>query len=217
MVTRGTKYYTPGEVAAHNTHSDCWVSFLGKVYDLTELCQNNSGNVLLKPILANAGKDISHWFDPKTKDVKTHVHPVTGCVVPFTPMGRFLHVPPPFPRSDWSNTFGTPWWKETRYCVGTLSVRTRKIRIINTLTLQEQVIEVCAEETMNEILQRYKVYNSHASSYTWKYFGNNLDMSKSLEENGIKDEGEDMYTLRLDEEEFLPPINLYFNDDLTEY
>lgn len=67
-------------------------------------------------------------------------------------MGRFLHVPPPFPRSDWSNTFGTPWWKETRYCVGTLSVRTRKIRIINTLTLQEQVIEVRGGERGHKIL-----------------------------------------------------------------
>eukprot|EP01047_Picozoa_sp_COSAG01_P127862 COSAG01_NODE_57158_length_314_cov_0.706977_1_plen_24_part_10 len=22
-------YYTPAEVAVHNTHTDCWVSFLG--------------------------------------------------------------------------------------------------------------------------------------------------------------------------------------------
>ena len=41
-------------------------------------------------------------------------------------------------------------------------------------------------------------------------------MKKTLIENGVMDEGEDMYSLRLDEEEFLPPINLYFNDDLTE-
>jgi len=27
------------------------------------------GSILLKPIVTNAGKDISHWFDPKTKDV----------------------------------------------------------------------------------------------------------------------------------------------------
>jgi hypothetical protein len=172
---------------------------------------------LLKPIVVNAGKDISHWFDPNTKDLKMHVHPTTGCLVPYTPMGRFIHVPPPFPRSDWANNFGVPWWKDSRYCVGKLSARTRKIRIINSLTLQEQIIEVCAEETLNEILLRYKPYNSHASSYTWKYFEKNLDMSKTLEQNGIKDEGEEMYTLKLDEEMFLPPINLYFNDDLTEY
>ena len=29
----------------------------------------HAGDVLLKPIVANAGKDISHWFDPDTKDV----------------------------------------------------------------------------------------------------------------------------------------------------
>ena len=82
------RYYTPSEVAAHNTSSDCWVSFLGKVYNLTPLCEEHSGiivntahyrdhssrsvgSVLLKPIVTHAGKDISHWFDPKTKDVIT--------------------------------------------------------------------------------------------------------------------------------------------------
>lgn len=89
------RYYTPKEVAAHNTPGDCWVSYLGNVYDLTSLCKEFTGehgklykcytmlrniitimvilfllgDVLLKPIVANAGKDISHWFDPDTKDV----------------------------------------------------------------------------------------------------------------------------------------------------
>lgn len=85
------RYYTPSEVAAHNTSSDCWVSFLGKVYNLTPLCEEHAGiteqcghcedqccdqlfflslgSVLLKPIVTHAGKDISHWFEPKTKDV----------------------------------------------------------------------------------------------------------------------------------------------------
>ena len=31
------RYYTPYEVAQHNTPDDCWVSFLGSVYDLTRL------------------------------------------------------------------------------------------------------------------------------------------------------------------------------------
>ena len=84
------RYFTPREVAAHNTPADCWVSYLGKVYDLTPLCKEHAGilstlkfiifcklyrnfsaagNVLLKPILTNAGRDISHWFDPESKDV----------------------------------------------------------------------------------------------------------------------------------------------------
>ena len=32
-------------------------------------------------------------------------------------------------------------------------------------------VQVCSEETMNEILQRYLPTNSHAKSYTWKYNG----------------------------------------------
>lgn len=68
--SRRPRYFTPKEVAAHNTADDCWVSYLGCVYDLTPFCTENSGNVLLKPIVAHAGKDISHWFDPVTKDVR---------------------------------------------------------------------------------------------------------------------------------------------------
>lgn len=67
--TKRPKYYTPNEVSVHNTLKDLWVSFLGKVYDLTPLCEKNAGDVLLKPIIEAAGKDISHWFDKKTKDV----------------------------------------------------------------------------------------------------------------------------------------------------
>ena len=67
-----SRYYTPNEVALHNTPSDLWVSFLGKVYDLTDLVKNNLENDLIAPILAVAGQDISHWFNPRTGDIKTH-------------------------------------------------------------------------------------------------------------------------------------------------
>ena len=45
------------------------------------------------------------------------------------------------------------------------------------------MIEVCTEETVNEILARYLNYNSHAGSYTWKYKGNELSMSNTLGKN----------------------------------
>ncbi len=63
------RYFTASEVAVHNIPSDCWVSFLGVVYNLTSLCEKYAGDILLKPIVAYAGKDISHWFDLQTKDV----------------------------------------------------------------------------------------------------------------------------------------------------
>lgn len=69
---------------------------------------------------------------------------------------------------------------------------------------------------MNEILERYLPYNSHAKSYTWKYYMKNMDMDKTLKENGVEDESEDFFELGMDEDEFLPPISLFFNDDLTE-
>lgn len=37
------KYFTPAEVAAHNTADDLWVSFLGKVCDLTPLMSRHKG------------------------------------------------------------------------------------------------------------------------------------------------------------------------------
>jgi len=210
------RYYTPNEVSVHNTIEDLWVSFLGKVYNLTPLCEQYKGDVLLKPIIQEAGKDISHWFDKKTRDIRAHIDPITGCRIPYTPSGRFIHIAPPCPSSDWANDFGRPWWKDETYVVGYLSQKTRTIKVINTLTSQDQVIEVCSEESMMEILQRYLVYNFHAASYTWKYNGKNLDINQSLQENGIEDEDEEFYKLSMNDDTFLPAIHLYFNDDLTE-
>ena len=78
------------------------------------------------------------------------------------------------------------------------------------------VSQVCSEETMTEILARYLRYNAHAASYTWKYDSRNLDMDKTLEENGIPDEDEEFYKLSMNDDTFLQAIHLYFNDDLTE-
>jgi len=37
------KYFTPNEVSIHNTQKDIWISFLGKVYDLTPLSLQHQG------------------------------------------------------------------------------------------------------------------------------------------------------------------------------
>ncbi|XP_044198182.1 cytochrome b5 domain-containing protein 1 [Thunnus albacares] len=210
------KYFTPREVAAHNTAEDLWVSFLGKVRDLTPLMTQHKGDALLLPIMECAGKDISSWFDPETKDVLRYVHPLTNCVGYYTPRGRFVHIPPAGPRSDWASVIGRPWWRDERYEVGLLSAKTRWIRVINTLTSQEQQLEVCSEETLAEILQRYLRYNSHARSYTWKYDGAILDMNATLGENNVPDDDHQLERLRLDRDLFIPAILLHFNDDLTE-
>ena len=127
-----------------------------------------------------------------------------------------MHMPPDGPESDWNSTeFIVPWWQDERYCIGKLTKQTRPIRIINTLTKHDNVVEVASEETINEILDRYLVINAHAASYTFKRLGKVLDMGKSLEANGIPDDTEEMKRLGLPTDDYVPAIHLYFNDDLT--
>lgn len=40
-------------------------------------------------------------------------------------------------------------------------------------------------------------------------------MAKTLEENGIIDESEELRELGIDFDDYIPAIHLYFNDDLT--
>ncbi|XP_008400636.1 cytochrome b5 domain-containing protein 1 [Poecilia reticulata] len=213
---RRPRYFSPAEVASHFTSDDLWVSYLGKVCDLTPLMTEHSGDVLLLPIMECAGKDISSWFDPETRDILRFVDPVTCCERYYTPRGRFVHTPPSGPRSDWNTDLGQPWWKDRRYDVGLLSDKTRWIRVVNTLTSQEQLLEVCSEETLEEILQRYLPHNAHANSYTWKFHRVVLDMKKTLRDNGVLDDDPELEQLRMDRDLFVPAILLYFNDDLTE-
>ena len=86
---------------------------------------------------------------------------------------------------------------------------------MNTLTKDDETIEVACEENMNEILDRYLKYNAHASSYTWKRMGKVLDMDLNLQENGIPDDTEECLSLGIDPEDYIPTIHLYFDDDLT--
>jgi cytochrome b involved in lipid metabolism len=40
-----TVYYTPAQVALHNSPEDCWVSWLGCVYNLTDVIKNHAGKM----------------------------------------------------------------------------------------------------------------------------------------------------------------------------
>ena len=222
-------YLTPNEVAQHSSpHEDCWVSFLGRVYNLTPLIQDNRGE-LVQPIADSAGKDISHWFDLRTGDVKRYMNLDTGLEEYYTPMGRFLHVPPSNPTDDFVTDFELPWWmdhqcEEPQYWVGMLSQSTRKIRIVNMLTKDEHTLEVCSEDTVEQIQNKYLVYNQHAASYAWKRLPNEgegkdmvvLSMDKNLDENMMRDEAADFEELGMDDDYFVPSIHLYYKDDLTE-
>lgn len=212
------RFYTPQEVASHNSADDAWVSMFGRVLDLTTLIAQNRGS-LAQPLILNAGRDISHWFGDMG-DPKTHYDEQRGLFLPYTPMGRFLHVPPPDP-DDREPPVAAPWWKDEGYVIGKLSRKVRPLRVVNTLTKQADVLHVCAEETIAEIQTRYFEFNAHASSYTWKQLCNDkfvvMDMAKTLEEAGIPDESEIFDDLAIHQDALtIPTVHVYFNDDLTE-
>jgi len=206
-------------VAEHNTSEDCWVTIFHQVFDLSKLVAENFDSSLVDPIVLAAGTDISHWFDRETREPKKFVNPETGLLDFFCPQGRYLHVPPTSSVSDYRGEcvpFDISWWHDNdRFCIGRLTKQVRKVSIMNTLTKDEETIEVACEETLNEILERYLKYNSHAFSYTWKRMGQVLNMNLSLAENGVVDESEDCLYLGMDPQEYVPMLHLYFDDDLT--
>lgn len=128
-------YYLPSEVAIHNKPDDLWVSCLQSVYDLTELYTIWKDTQEIKPIIAHAGKDLSHWFDYCRHDIKYHVHRVTGALVPFCPYG-------PIPDVGIGSPDSCPWWLDDKYKKGNLTKKSRPCRIINTLTGCKAIISV---------------------------------------------------------------------------
>ena len=84
------------------------------------------------------------------------------------------------------------------------------------LSKQEALLEVPIEDTLQEIQERYMIYNQHAGSYTWKRLGRPLSLDKTLDENSVTDETKIMRDIGMNPEEHVPVLNVYFNDDLTE-
>lgn len=119
-----SRWYTATEVGTHCSVTDCWVTISGRVYDVTPLFDDNPPllcevRALLRlecalclqviagplsmtgfcgldvqPIIMEAGKDISHWFEPRTFDVDEKeidvevllwFHPVMHINTYFTP------------------------------------------------------------------------------------------------------------------------------------
>ncbi|CAH1390111.1 unnamed protein product [Nezara viridula] len=135
-----TTYFKRGEVALRNTTEECWVIIRGIVRDVTPVVQKYITKSCVRPVLAEAGKDISHWFDNKG--------------------------------------------------------------------------EVCEEDLIGGgIAARYKVYNSAYNSYVWKFEGRNVDMDRTLTQNGIEDLRPAMRGVQLPECLYIPCLDLYYKDD----
>lgn len=122
------RYYTREEISIHNHANDCWVIIFDKVYDLTDLIKANRGP-LAAPIIDAAGSSISHWFNIKTNDIKTWIDPDRNLEMPYTPYGRFIHVPPTDPEDRWE-AVPLPWWKDSQYVIGKVSLSTPKTPLL---------------------------------------------------------------------------------------
>ena len=76
---------------------------------------------LAKPLLEQAGKDLSYLFDAKTGDPKTWVEPITGLTQYYLPCGRFIHIPPSGPDANWETIDADAWWRSDKYQIGKVS------------------------------------------------------------------------------------------------
>lgn len=218
------RFFTPKEVQQHAFSDDAWVSLNKKVLDLTPLIsaymKRDRFCNFVKPLVQVAGTDISHWYSKEDDDMRKCIDVETGMETYAQPLGRFPHCPTIRPDTMIDLAYDLPWWKDPQYVVGELTSKTRKVRIINTLNKHEITLEVCAEETLQDIVQeRYLQVNAHANSYTWRRLDpepRDLDMTLTLDGNGVLDETDSFESLGLNADFYIPAIHLYYNDDLTE-
>lgn len=207
-------YFTADEVSIHNKPHCCWVVIFGLVRDLSPLLQEYRGKPEVATLLKFAGEDISHWFDQETGDIRYFIHPETAVRVPFTPFGTIPHVDTHLPSYHWKGLKTVPWWKDERYIIGKVTNKTLPINIVNVLTHQSIRLEVCCEDTLRRIEERYSKFNSNTQQYLWKYNGQVLDMDKTLEENGIVDRLDLFDAYFMPRDYYVPSIFIYFMDEI---
>lgn len=92
---------------------------------MTKLIAANFESTLCDPLVLAAGTDITHWFDPNTREPKTFIHPETNLETTYTPSGRYLHIPAMAAASNAAtevSDFNVAWWNNTdEYCIGNLT------------------------------------------------------------------------------------------------
>jgi len=63
----GVKQFTEEEVAFHDTIENCWVIYMDKVYDITEVMMNRDETVRL---IMKAGRDITDLWGTTPEDIE---------------------------------------------------------------------------------------------------------------------------------------------------
>jgi hypothetical protein len=203
--------YTKADVEAHCTPDDCWVVCFGNVIDATPIVRQNPGPPTAA-IVANAGGDVTHWFDPVTRDIRTFIDPLSSLPTPLWPTNDpLLHCPATGPVSGAAVPPARPWWQDKQYHVGKLSAHEFRIRVVNTLTSQEHTLTVPAEDTLAAVIARYREFNINAHLYQWCRLGRPLDPALTLAESGVLDESAVDDALGIpDQNRYAPALHIYF-------
>ena len=205
------KYFTKYDLNQRNTINYAWVSLFGKIYNLTEVIKNHRNTKQGDNTLKHIGKDVSHFFDSKSrlpksqneylKTLKSEKETIKNQLINFSSINRKE----------------IPWFKNVALIIGKITKREIKVRIVNTLSYTEDILIVPIEENLNEICERYLKMNSHAKSYVWKDIeGRVLNMEFNLYHNNLGEDLELNEYINLPEEDiYIPTLFLHFNDDLT--
>lgn len=211
-----SRYFTRADLQQHHTVDSAWVSIYRDVYDITAVIRENRTEPGIDNLLRFIGKDMSHLFNIKTKRPITKNSVLVEELGPKDP-NYVLHFPKNYMHSEKESTT-QPWYTNSKLIVGRMSEKEVSVRLINTLTYEEDILVVPIEETLNEICERYLKYNLHARSYTWKDIEERvLNMSFNLIKNKIAEDYELLDYLDITADNWpIPTIFLHFNDDLTE-
>ncbi|GAU97107.1 hypothetical protein RvY_08460 [Ramazzottius varieornatus] len=237
-----SQFHTKDEMALRDISTDAWVAVGGNVLNVSDLTDIPTEEKTLAEVRAranlakHAGQNLTHWFKPRCyplqlRQCSNFCH--DGQTEYFLPQGIIPDVLPFEPVTNYAmpkaGHRSTEWWNDSTREVGKLTKKMRKIYVVNMLFADEpenatpdllhvrlQYEEVCAEETLDQILFRYLDSNRHAGSYTWKFEGEVLTMEKTLEENGLADDESELKELDINVDVYIPTLHVYFNDDLTE-
>ncbi|CAG9801889.1 unnamed protein product [Chironomus riparius] len=177
-------FFTRDEVVIHNSRDDIWVIINGTVIDLTiffrKRVESDSVNDCLNLLLAYAGKDLSWCFNEQN--------------FPIFRVNQYGYSIPKFPPVNEKESHDSDyWWNDEKNIIGHVTCLERRLRIVNTLTRKKIVMNVCDEDSINVIKEKYKKrFNSNADNYIWRKTHSSdtlkighLFMDKTLTQNGI--------------------------------
>lgn len=191
--------FTRDEVVIHNSPDDIWVIVNGLVFDLTNLVQRRSktmNDVSLRFAVSSwvirfkwfqsvrwlvqfAGKDLSRGFNEHGE--------------PLHRVNQHIESVPVFPPAYEKETAEADfWWRDPNNIIGKITCVERRIRIVNTLTRKTIFMNVCEEDSIKKIQQKYaEKFNRDAGNYKWRKTtsldnkSGHLFLDKTLTQNGL--------------------------------